>query len=51
MSDAGAVAMPSEAPAAVPRLQTLTEGRTFEWTVVLLSCLFAAAGYFDIFVQ
>jgi hypothetical protein len=39
--------MPSEAPAAVPRLRTLTEGRTFEWTVVLLSCLFAAAGYFD----
>jgi len=37
----------TQAPAAVPRLQTLTEGRTFEWTVVLLSCLFAAAGYFD----
>ena len=50
MSDAGAVARPSEAPAQhpyAPRLQALTEGRAFERTVVTLSCLFAAAGYFD----
>jgi hypothetical protein len=50
VSDAGAVAVSSEAPAAqssAPRLQALTQGRAFEWTVVLLSLLFAAAGYFD----
>ena len=43
------VARPRETPAApsAPRLQALTEGRAFEWTVVLLSCLFAAAAYFD----
>lgn len=50
MSDAGAVARPSGAPAAepsAPRLRALIEGRTFEATVVILSCLFAAAAYFD----
>ena len=50
MSDAGAVAVPSEAPASetsAARLHALTQGRAFEWTVVLLSLLFAVAGYFD----
>lgn len=50
MSDAGAVARPSEAlvsPPSTPRLQALTEGRAFERTVVILSFLFAAAAYFD----
>ena len=50
MSDAGAVAGPTDAPAAepsAPRLQALIEGRAFEGTVVLLTCLFAAAAYFD----
>ena len=49
MSDAGVVAGPSETPAApsAPRLQALIEGRAFESTVVLFSCLFAAAAYFD----
>jgi hypothetical protein len=50
VSDAGAVATPNEAPAArpsAPRLQTLTQGRAFEGVVVSLTCLFAAAAYFD----
>jgi hypothetical protein len=50
VSDAGAVAGPTDAPAvepSAPRLQALTEGRAFEGTVVLLTCLFAAAAYFD----
>lgn len=50
MPDAGAVATSGEAPTAqpsVPRFQVLTEGRAFEGTVVILSCLFAAAAYFD----
>jgi hypothetical protein len=50
VTDAGAVAGPGEtlaAQQAAPRIQALIQGVAFERTVVILSCAFAAAAYFD----
>jgi hypothetical protein len=50
VTDAGAVAGPGETLAdqsSAPRFQALTEGAAFERIVIILSCLFAAAAYFD----